>query len=368
MELPIALIMLPSAPTPLPRYDVGTYPRQPFWKVKCCGHKKNVLAFQYVSTFHIMSKLQFVFTSQYNSTPVTPRMMDEIGHAADEILITRIPGFQYTYFHLKKKARALDLANSLKTLEPAGVIGSSIFGQNTLDGNAPSVSEHLEDHPGFRALVDHEMRKNSEFSRWAADGYNLNGHCGYNLLKTRLLASQASGSSAPEPSASGGRGGDGGGAGIDDAHTRPSGLDREESKRQRTASPSGRSMVSLGEMFVMMNTTIASAVASSGSAVSSAFASERDEARMERQRREQAERQLHELQLKEERHRIEEEVAGKYRAEIEDMKAKVDGVGKTVRDLKEEHNTQMKAKDEAHAALLKTAKEVIVYCKFISTL
>jgi hypothetical protein len=313
-----------------------------------------------VSTFHIMSRLQFLFTSQYNSTPLTPRMMEEIHHEADEIVITRVRGFQYTYLHLKKKARAVDLFNALKTLESVGVIGSETFGHNTLDGDTPSLSEHLEDHAGFRALVDHEMRKNSEFGRWTANGYNPNGHCGYNLLKTRLLASQASGSSTPGPSADGGRGGDGGygGRSRNDEehipHTRPSGLDRGESKRQRTASPSGRSMISLDEMFEKMNTTIASAVTSTGSAVSSAFASERE-------RSEQAERRVRELEWKDERRRIEEEVAGKYRAEIEEMKAKVDGAGKTVGDLKEEHDARMKAKDE----LLKTANEVMVCFKLI---
>ncbi len=47
------------------------------------------------------------------------------------------------------------------------------------------------------------------------------------------------------------------------------------------------------------------------------------------------------------------------------MKAKVDGVGKTVGDLKEEHDNQMKAKEELHAAELKTAKEVMVCFQFI---
>ena len=142
--------------------------------------------------------------------------------------------------------------------------------------------------------------------------------------------------------------------------SRPTGgqSDRGRGKCQRNASPSGWSMVSLGEMFLMMNTTIASAVASTGSAVSPAFASEREH-------REQEKHQLHELQLKEDRRRIEEEVAGRYRAEIEGMKAKVEGVGKTVGDLKEKHDTQMKVKNDAHAAELKTAKEVIVCFQLI---
>ena len=70
--------------------------------------------------------------------------------------------------------------------------------------------------------------------------------------------------------------------------------------------------------------------------MSSAFASEREHL-------EQEKRQLHELQLKEERRRIEEEVAGKYKAEIDGLKAKVDSVDR----LKEEHAAAMKeAKDE----------------------
>jgi hypothetical protein len=39
-----------------------------------------------------------------------------------------------------------------------------------------------------------------------------------------------------------------------------------------------------------------------------------------------------------------------------------------IEKAKQEHNSQMRAKDEAHSAELKTAKEVIEYGKFISTL
>jgi hypothetical protein len=39
-----------------------------------------------------------------------------------------------------------------------------------------------------------------------------------------------------------------------------------------------------------------------------------------------------------------------------------------IEKAREEHDAQMKARDEAHAALLETAKKVIEYCKFISTL
>ncbi len=173
--------------------------------------------------------------------------MDEMHHGADEIVITRSSGLQYTYLHLKKKTRAEDLANALKILEPAGVIGSEIFGYNTIDGNAPSVSEHLEDHPGFRTLVDHEMNKNSEFRRWTANGYNPNGLCGYNLLKTRMLANQVSGSSPSGPAASRGDGGNGeygGGASNYDGDEQrprsiPVGSGEEKSKRRRTVSPDG---------------------------------------------------------------------------------------------------------------------------------
>jgi hypothetical protein len=98
-------------------------------------------------------------------------------------------------------------------------------------------------------------------------------------------------------------------------------------------------MVSLGVMVDTMNAAITSAVSSSGSVVSSALASDR-------QRLEKVEGQLREMQLKEERRRIEEEVAARYKDELNDLKAKVAGVDKTIGDLKEEHTAAMKAKDE----------------------
>jgi hypothetical protein len=299
-------------------------------------------------------KVSFALTLQHNSSDLTFEMMESIGMPVNEIVWTRDNAVMYVYVHMQSKTRKDALEKAMKTLSEKGVMGTNIFGYSEIDGTSRASSELIEDHPGIKTLVHHQGEGNPNFHQLPAAGHGPNS--GYNKLKNKLLSKRAPGPSADGGGAGGGDGGYGGRARTDEEHfphTRPSGLDRGESKRQRTASPSGREMVSYDVMVGTFKAVIESAVASTGSAVSSAFASERE-------RSEQAERQVREYKLKEDRRRIEEEVAGRYRVEIEGMKAKVEGVGKTVGDLKEKHDAEMKAKDE----LLKTAKEVMVCFNF----
>ncbi len=162
--------------------------------------------------------------------------------------------------------------------------------------------------------------------------------------------------STPRPRADGTNGASmGGSASNNDEEQRP--RNEEQNKRQRTASLGGRRMISLVEMSNTMNSAIASAVSSSGSAVSSAVANAE-------QRREHMERQLRELQMKEERRTIENELAAKYGAGFDAMKAKVDGVDKTVGDLREEHETVRK-KLEDDLAVMRRLKVVVYFIRSV---
>ena len=91
--------------------------------------------------------------------------------------------------------------------------------------------EHIEDHPGFQTLVDHETRGVGTFNRWTASGYR-DANCGYNLLKSKLQAKraneQAAGGSAPADGAAGGMASD-----NDD----PGQRHQERNKRRRSGSP-----------------------------------------------------------------------------------------------------------------------------------
>jgi hypothetical protein len=270
-------------------------------------------------------------------------MMASIGLNVHEIVITRDNALQYMYFHLQKRVKEEDVSAAIETLESCGVKCSEIFGYSSVTSSTPSALEFIEDHPGFQTLVEHESQSNREFYRWVTGGYNPLPVRGYTLLKNKLLAKrgQAAGGSGGGAST----GGMGGSASSDEQEPRP--RNEEQNKRQRTASPDGggQNMVSLSVMVDTMNAAIASAVSSSGSAASSAVL-------VEQQRREHMERQFRELQMKEERRRIEEEVVAKYKAVIEEMQAKVDGVDK----IKEEHAAKMKAKDE-EALLIETARK-----------
>ena len=119
-------------------------------------------------------------------------MMDEIGFKVDEIVTTRDTAVRYVCIHLKKRARLEDLNRAIQTLASRGVKGSEIFGYGSVDGNTPSESEHLEDHPGFQTLVEHERVRGSEFHRWTASNINPLADFGYNRLRHKLLAKRSS--------------------------------------------------------------------------------------------------------------------------------------------------------------------------------
>jgi hypothetical protein len=185
-----------------------------------------------------MSKFSYMFTFKYNSKPLTPAMMDHIKFSVDEIVTTRETAVQYTYVHLKKKAREEDLNRAIQALVSYGVQGSEIYGYHTVDSNTPSESEHIEEHPGFQTLVEHEAQSNREFSRWTANGYNPNANCGYNLLKNKLMAKRAASGQA----ASGGAGGSAGGMETEsdeEEENIPRPVHNGSGKRRRTASDGG---------------------------------------------------------------------------------------------------------------------------------
>jgi len=261
--------------------------------------------------------------------------MEEIGFKVNEIVTSRDTAVRYVYVHLKKKARAEELDRAIQTLASRGVKGTEIFGYKTVDGNTPSVSEHLEDHPGFQTLVQHERVRCSEFHRLTASDINPHADFGYNRLKHKLLAKQSSDSAAGSrgpyttgASASGGEGGSGGygTTGHNEEHVPPPRTEESaENKRRRTESPDDgvKNMISLDVMTATVSAAMSSAVTSVFNSTGVDRNKEREDARsyvqMEQQRRERAERQLHEVEcrmaqrLVDERKNVQEEAAVKYR-------------------------------------------------------
>ena len=285
-----------------------------------------------------MSRFSYVLTFQFTSLPLTSAMMDKIDFGVDEIVSTCATGVQYTYIHLKKKAKEDSLVRALKMLESDGVKGSEIYGYNFVDGNAPSVSEHLEDHPGFQTLVDHEMVSNCAFSRWTADGYRSDGFCGYNLLKNKLLAKRAqsvrrggeqgSGTSVGSIMI-GGPGGvpvqsndNGEGGGLGSLHSIMDENNDGQHKRRRVGSLEDQDTdyfkIAMDKLNSTVSSAITSAVSSSGSVMQSAFG----EVKKEQKLREQVEKELQEIKMQQklcdERRRFEEELKGKYDSKLQE--------------------------------------------------
>ena len=269
-------------------------------------------------------------------------MMDSVSFKADEIVSSCDAALTYTYIHLLRKARDEELERAMHMLAAThGLIGSLIFGYDTVNSNSVETCEFIEDHPGFKTLVHHEANHNENFHWWTAHGYS-GVNCGYNLLKARLLAGSTSSpvidtsTRGPRGRASSGEGGMGGETPDDGGeeeesmpHPQTSRTNNERGKRQRTGSPGGKSrnLVPLDIMMDKMAATISSVVTAAISSSGSDRNAEREGARtsiqQEQRRREQAENEIRALQMDtdrkmvEERRRIEVEMGSKYEKELE---------------------------------------------------
>jgi hypothetical protein len=133
-------------------------------------------------------KVSFFLTLQLSSPQLTCEMMESIGFNVDEIVSTCDNALMYVYVHLQRKTRKDELSRAFSTLAAShGISGSNIFGYDTIDSSTFGSSDLIEDHPGFKMLVQHQAQGNENFHRWTADGY-ADANSGYNKLKAKLLS------------------------------------------------------------------------------------------------------------------------------------------------------------------------------------
>lgn len=187
-------------------------------------------------------KVSFVFTLHHNSARLTPEIMASINMHVNEITMTRDNAFMYVYIHLQRQTRKAELERAMKDLASHGIMGTNIFGYNEVDGTSRGSYEFLEDHPGFRTLVQHQADGNTNFHRWTAEDY-ADANSGFNKLKKKLLSRRASEQAAGGSGGGASTGGMGGRASSDEEeeepHPRADQSNDARSKRKRTASPAG---------------------------------------------------------------------------------------------------------------------------------
>jgi hypothetical protein len=142
-------------------------------------------------------KSGYLLTSQVVSPNLTYEMLKSVQIEVDEIVTTRdsAGALVYTFIHVPRRVTGLELDRGLKTLaETCGVKGSNIFGYDTISSSSIGEGDSIENHPGFRVLVQHEAQGVESFSHWRAAGF-AGSSCGYMKLKARLLAKRQSSSS-----------------------------------------------------------------------------------------------------------------------------------------------------------------------------
>ncbi len=112
--------------------------------------------------------------------------MKEIEVSVNELVSTRSDTVQYTFINLKKQMRQEDLR---KALQPLACMRNE---QNNSIGfiinSSGKDSQMIENHPGFRMLIDHEASGNIHFHRWINETCTKRTLFGYELLKSRLTS------------------------------------------------------------------------------------------------------------------------------------------------------------------------------------
>jgi len=257
----------------------------------------------------------YFLTFQVSSPRLTYEMLSSVQIPVDEIVTTRdsTGALSYAFIHLLRRVTEQELDRAVKTLETShGVKESNIFGYDAIASSSLNLSELIEDHPGFQILLQHEMNKNRDFCRWTADGFS-GINCGYNLLKTRLLAkreahasSGVGASSFGSRAAAGGRGSTTSDEEEEEPCTRTDGGGKKRRKTGENKIGGGVGGPSMVPFDVVMDKMWEGA---------------RNSLQIEQQRRERAEQDANDLrvQLSEQRRNIKKEMKEKNRKMKEEL-------------------------------------------------
>ena len=135
-------------------------------------------------------KRGYFLTYQALSPRLSQDILLSVGINADEIVGTRDTSGSclYAYIHLPSKMTEEVLKGGIMKLASShGIRETNIFGYDAVASSSTSTSDLIEDHPGFKILVQHQAQGNENFHRWTADGY-ADANSGYNKLKAKLLS------------------------------------------------------------------------------------------------------------------------------------------------------------------------------------
>ena len=140
-------------------------------------------------------KSSFLLAFQITSPALNHEMMRSVGICVAEIVSTidQSHSIQYTYIHLKVKAREEEIKQAVQTLtSTCGLQEYNTDGHSFITSNNFIYgSQNIEDHPGFRMLVKHEESENPTFKRWPDETNSPKGTYGYKRLKNKLSSKGA---------------------------------------------------------------------------------------------------------------------------------------------------------------------------------
>ncbi len=116
-------------------------------------------------------------------------MMKQIDIPVSEIVSTQYQAknVQYTYIHSQRQIRQEELSMALQSLASEnGLQGGNMHGICFTIISSVRSSLLIENHPGFRMLVDHEESGNVNFHKWADETYIRKAAFGFKKLKSKL--------------------------------------------------------------------------------------------------------------------------------------------------------------------------------------
>ncbi len=134
-------------------------------------------------------KTSYLLEYQATFPRLTNHMMKQIDIPVTEIVSTQdhARSVQYTYIHVQRHIRQEELSLALQSLASEnGLHGGNMNGICFFITSSTKTSLLIENHPGFRMLVDHEVSGNPHFHRWVDEGKSSKGSFGYKRHKNKL--------------------------------------------------------------------------------------------------------------------------------------------------------------------------------------
>ena len=109
-------------------------------------------------------KTNWILTYRASDKYITPQMLKSEDIICDECHSTKERVYAITYIHLTTRKRLSSIQKFMRKARAHGIVQSAIFGYESAAGDSRQVP--IEEHVGFKVLLEHYIEKTPAFKPW----------------------------------------------------------------------------------------------------------------------------------------------------------------------------------------------------------